>query len=105
MEWQYVHRAVSDAGTYFDGVEDALASEFLLSLIGVDENITCKYRKLAELPDRHGGLSLSNQTTNSKECYKSSTLYCSHLWSALRGRVQYSTIDNLEFQSEVMLEY
>ena len=29
MEWQYVHRTVSDAGTFFDGVEEALASEFL----------------------------------------------------------------------------
>jgi len=105
MEWQYVHRTVSDAGTFFDGVEEALASEFLPSLVGVDEDITCKYRKLAELPVRHGGLSLSNPTTNSKECYKSSTLYCSHLFFALRGRVQYSPIDNLECQSEVMPEY
>ena len=105
MEWQYVHRTVSDAGTFFDGVEEALASEFLPSLFGVDEDITCKYRKLAELPVRHGGLSLSNPTTNSKECYKSSTLYCSHLLSALRGRVQYSPVDNLECQSEVMPVY
>ena len=93
MEWQYVHRSVSDAGTFFDGVEEALASEFLPSLFGVDEDITCKYRKLAELPVRYGGLSLSNPTTNSKECYKSSTLYCSHPLSALRLRVQYSSID------------
>ncbi len=61
MEWQYVHRTISDAGTFFDGVEEALASEFLPSLFGVDEDITCKYRRLAELPVRHGGLSLSNQ--------------------------------------------
>ena len=40
MEWQYVHRTVSDAGTFFDGVEEALASEFLPSLFGVDEEIT-----------------------------------------------------------------
>jgi len=102
---QYVHRTVSDAGTFFDGVEEALASEFLPSLFGVDEDITCKYRKLAELPVRHGGLNLSNPTTNSKECDKSSTLYCSHLVSALRGRVQYSPVGNLDFQSEVMPEY
>jgi len=78
MEWQYVHRTVSDAGTFFDGVEEAIASEFLPSLFGVDEDITCKYRKLADLPVRHGGLSLSNPTTTSKECDKSSTLYSSH---------------------------
>ena len=66
--------------------------------------MTKTYRKLAELPVRHGGLSLSNPTTNSKE-YKSSTLYCSHLLSALRGRVQYSPVDNLECQSEVMPVY
>ena len=42
MEWQYLHRTVSDAGTFFDGVEEALASEFLPSLFGVDEDITCK---------------------------------------------------------------
>ena len=31
MEWQYVHRTVSDAGTFFDGVEEAITSEFLPS--------------------------------------------------------------------------
>ena len=102
---QYVHRNVSDAGTFLDGVEEALASEFLPFLFGVDKDITCKYRKLAELPVRHGGLSLSNPATKSKECDKSSTLYCSHLLSALRGRVQYSPVDNLECQSEVIPEY
>ncbi len=71
----------------------------------MDEDVTCKYQKLAELPVRHGGLSLSNPTTNSKECYKSSTFYCSHLLSALRGRVQYSPVDNLECHSEVMSVY
>ena len=72
MEWQYVHRTVSDAGKFFDGVEEALASAFLPSLFGVDEEVTCKYRKIVELPIRHGGLSLNNPTTNSKECHKSS---------------------------------
>jgi len=105
MEWHYVHRTVSDAGTFFDGVEEALASEFLPSLVGVDEDITCKYRKLAELPVRYGGLRLSNPTTNSQECYKSSTLYCSHLLFTLRGRVQYSPVDNFECHSEVMPEH
>jgi len=105
MEWQYIHRTVRDAGNFFDGVEEALASEFLPSLVGFDEDITCKYRKLAEPPVRHGGLSLSNSTTNSKECYKSSTLYCSNLLTALRGRFQYNPVDNLECQSEVMPEY
>jgi len=104
-EGQYGHRKVSDAGTFFDGVEEAIASEFLPSLFGVDEDITGKYRKLAELPVRHGGLSLSNPTTSYNECYKSSTLYCSHLLSVLRGRVQYSPVDNLECQCEVMPEY
>jgi len=66
MEWQYVHRTVSDSGKFFDGVEEAIASEFLPSLFGVDDDITRNYRKLAELPVRHGGLSLSNPTTNSK---------------------------------------
>ena len=61
--------------------------------------------KFAELAVGHGGLGLSNPTTNSKERYKSSTLYCSHFLSALRGRVQYSPVDNLECQSEVMSEY
>ena len=101
MVWQYVHRTVSDAGTFFDGVEDALASEFLPFLFGVDEDITCKYRKLAELPVRYGGLSLSNPTTKSEECYMSSTLYCSHFLSALRGRVQYRPVDNLECQAKL----
>jgi len=96
MEWQFVHRTVSDAGTLFDGVEEALASEFLPSLFGVDEDVRFKYRKLVELPVRHGGLSLSNPTTNSKHCYKSSTLYCSHLLSDLRVRVQYSLVDYLK---------
>jgi len=32
MEWQYVHRTVSDVGTFFNGVEEALASAFLPSL-------------------------------------------------------------------------
>jgi len=105
MEWQYVHRTVSDAGKFFDRVEEAIASEFLPSLFGVDDGITRKYRKLAELQVRHGGLSLSNPTTNANECYKSSTLYCSHLLSALRSRVQYRPVDNLECQSEVMPEY
>jgi len=90
---------------FSNGVEEALASAFLPSLFGVDEDVTCKYRKLAEPTVRHGGLSLSNPTTNSKECYKSSILYCSHLLSALHGRVQYSPVDNLECQSEVMPEY
>ena len=31
MEWQYVHRTVSDVGTFFNGVEEALASAFLPS--------------------------------------------------------------------------
>ena len=100
MEWQYVHRTVSDAGKVFDGVEEAIATEFLPSLFGIEDDITCKYRKLAELPVRYG-----DPTTNSKECYKSSTLYCSYLLSALRGRVQYSPVDNLECQSEVMPEH
>jgi len=103
--WQYVHRTVSDAGMFFDGVEEALVSEFLPSLFGVDKDVTCKYRKIAELPVRHGGLSLSNPTTNFKECSRSNTLYCSHLLSALRGRVQYSPVENLECQSEVIPEY
>jgi len=105
MEWQYVHRTVSDAGKVFDGVEEAIATEFLPSLFGIEDDITCKYRKLAELPVRHGGLSLTNPTTNSKECYKSSPLYCPHVLPALRGRVQYSSVDNLERQCEVMPEY
>jgi len=29
MEWQYVDRTVSDAGKFFDGVEEAIATEFL----------------------------------------------------------------------------
>jgi len=29
MEWQYVHRTVSDAEKFFDGVEEAIASKFL----------------------------------------------------------------------------
>ena len=33
MEWQYVHRTVSDAGKFFDGVEEAIASEFLPSVL------------------------------------------------------------------------
>jgi len=104
MEWQYVYRTVSDAGTFFDGVEEALASAFLPSLFGVDEDVTCKYRQLAELPVRHGGLSLRNPTTNSKEGFKLSTLYCSYLLSTLRGTIQYSPDDNLQCQSEVMPE-
>jgi len=63
MEWQYVHRIVSEVGKFFDGVEEAIESEFLPSLFGVEDDITCKYRKLVELPVRHGGLSLSNPTT------------------------------------------
>ena len=63
MEWQYVHRTVSGAGKFFEGVEEAIASEFLPSLFGVEDDITRKY--LAELPVRHSGLSLSNPTTNS----------------------------------------
>ncbi len=43
MEWKYVHRTVSDVGTFFDGTEDALESEFLPSLFGFDKDITCKY--------------------------------------------------------------
>jgi len=105
MEWQYVLRTVSDAVKFFDGVEEAMVSEFLPSLFGVEEDITCKYRKLAELSVRQGDLNLTNPTSNATECYKSSTLYCSHLLSALRGRVQYSPIDNLECQCEVMPEY
>jgi len=35
MEWQYVHRTLSDAGKFFDGVEEAIASEFLPSLFSV----------------------------------------------------------------------
>ena len=64
-----------------------------------------KYQKLADLPVRHGGLSLSNPTTNSKEFYKSSTLYCPHLLSALHGRVQYRSVDNLKCQCVVMPEW
>ena len=41
MECQYVHRTVSDAGVFFDGVEEAIASKFLPSLFGVDDYITC----------------------------------------------------------------
>jgi len=104
MEWQYFHCTVSDAGTFFDEVKEALASAFLLSLFGTNEEV-CKYRHLAELPVRHSGLSLSNPTTNSKECKKSSTLYCSHLLSALLDRVKYSPVDNLEYQSEIMPVY
>jgi len=63
-EWQYVFRTVSDPGTFSDGIEEALASEFLPSLFDVDEDVTCKYRELAELPVRHSGTSLSNPTTN-----------------------------------------
>jgi len=33
MEWQYVHHTVSDAGYFFNGVEEAIASEFLPSLV------------------------------------------------------------------------
>jgi len=77
-----------------------LSSECLTSLFGADEDVTYKYRKLAELPVRRGGLSLSNPTTNSKECFESSTLYCSQLLSALRGRV----VDSLVWQSEAMPE-
>jgi len=73
MEWQYVFRAVSDTGTFSDGVEEAIASEFLPSLFDVEDAITRKYRKLAELPVRRGGLSPSNPASNSKECY---SLYC-----------------------------
>jgi len=47
IEWQYVHRTVSDAGKFFDGVEEAIASKFLPSPFRVDDDITCKYRKLA----------------------------------------------------------
>ncbi len=39
MEWQYVHSSVSDAGTFFDGVEEALASEFVPYHFGVDRDI------------------------------------------------------------------
>ncbi len=102
MEVAICHRTVSDAEKFFDGVEEALASEFLLSLFGVEDDISRNPQKLAELPVRHSGLSLSNSTTYSKECYKSSTPYCPHLLSTLRGRVQYSPVDNLECQSEVM---
>ena len=64
MEWQYVHRTVSDAETFVDGVVEALASAFLPSLFCADEDVTCKCRELAELLDKNGGLSLSNPTTN-----------------------------------------
>jgi len=45
MEWQYVHRTVSDAVKFFDVVEEAIASEFLPSLFGVENDIIRKYRK------------------------------------------------------------
>lgn len=37
------------------------------NIFGIDRDIICKYWKLAELPIKHGGLSLTNQTTNAKE--------------------------------------
>jgi len=37
MEWQYVHHTVSDTGKFFDGVEEAIASEFLPSPFGVED--------------------------------------------------------------------
>jgi len=62
MEWQYVHRTVSDAGTFFDGVEEALESAFLPSL----SVLTKTLQKVSRA---------TKATTNCKECYKSSTLY------------------------------
>jgi len=43
MEWQYIHRTVSYAGKFFDEVEEAIASEFLPSLFGVEDDITRNY--------------------------------------------------------------
>jgi len=48
LEGQYVHYTVSEAETFFDGVEEATASECLPSLFGSEGGITCKYQNLAK---------------------------------------------------------
>ena len=60
----HVHRIASDAGKFFDRVEEALASAFYPLFSVLTKKSHANIKKLAELPVRHGGLSLSNPTTS-----------------------------------------
>ena len=74
MGLHYICRIVSNAGKHFDGIEEAVASVSLQSLSDIDCDITYKYRRLAELLVRNGGLTLSNSITNAKEYFSLCTL-------------------------------
>ena len=91
-EWSFLQRVVPHCGHHFQWVENALACNFIPSLLcHVTTPIDCD---LFSLPVRHGGLGISNPTTTADSLYSTSIRATQLLCNAVRGHCTYSLSDH-----------
>jgi hypothetical protein len=98
-EWQFVQRVKPGIAAHFSGIEKALSRNFLPALFGEPLDKENDHRRsLAGLPVKHDGIAIPDLTTTATEYYEVSTLVCSHLIEAIRGRVPFQHADHLSVQ-------
>lgn len=91
QEWHFVQRVVRDTGPHFAAVADTLSSVFLPALFGEPIDADDPRLALACLPVKQAGLALPNPVASADLNYKASTVLCTHLIDALRGRAEFSS--------------
>ena len=94
QEWQFVQCVTRDIGPQFTDVAAAISQKFLPALFGASLEATDPRCALAGLPVKHAGLALPSPVATAEWNYKASTLAVSHLFAALRGRVEFHTLDH-----------
>ena len=102
-EWSFLQRVVPHCGHHFQQVENALACNFIPSLLG--HVITPIDRDLFSLPVRHGGLGIRNPTTTADSSYSTSRCATQLLSDAIRGRCTYSFSDHFNLVHSTRSDY
>jgi hypothetical protein len=102
-KWQFLQRVTEGLSDEFRDVEQALHKDFLPALFGegkVDDAI----RQLYSLPVKKAGIAIPNPMTTSTSNWTSSTVICSHVVAAIRGRVEFGSADHQQIRSSGIAE-
>jgi hypothetical protein len=101
-----VQRVKPRIGEHFQGVEKALATQFLPALFG--ESLATgdinPRRLLACLLVEHACIAIADPTVTSDVFYEASTLVCSHLTAAVRGVEKFKHLTHMSIRKDTIAE-
>lgn len=94
-EWQYIQRVIPGIENEFGPLQEAIRNHFIPALTGrPDLPADSPVSLLAHLPVRCSGLGIMDPTKTATKNYKASTVICTHLIAAIRGKHEFRIADH-----------